>query len=311
MVTTKIRISKLFENTDAKVIHDVEVVGFGMLLNRTPGVVAPLGSMRFVEHFLRNAAQIRALVTTQEIYDFLLQNHSEVCSGLGIVLHGQPLDVFFETHHDCALSPEFSDSKPSSIDPSAIIASTAVIADRNVIIAEDVVIEDFVVIREDVTVGKGTVIRAGSVIGGDGFEYRSIRGTKKLVPHTGGVVIGERVDVHYNTCIDRGLLTDDTEIGDESRLDNMVHIAHAAKLGKRCSIVTGVVVCGACVLGDDVWMGPNAVISNSLSAGDRARISLGAVAVRDVPEDTTVSGNFAVEHKQFRKIQSELKKQTR
>ena len=70
-------------------------------------------------------------------------------------------------------------------------------------------------------------------------------------------------------------------------------------IGQRCLIATSACVCGSAEIGNDVWIGPNATVSSEVKIGDRARITIGAVAVSDVDADMTVTGNFAVPHDLF------------
>jgi UDP-3-O-[3-hydroxymyristoyl] glucosamine N-acyltransferase len=75
-----------------------------------------------------------------------------------------------------------------------------------------------------------------------------------------------------------------------------VHVAHNTVIGANCRVVAGAVICGSCQIGDEVWVGPNAVISHGLTVGDGAYVCLGSIVVSNVPAGQKVSGNFAVEH---------------
>ena len=68
-------------------------------------------------------------------------------------------------------------------------------------------------------------------------------------------------------------------------------------LGKRVLVPSGAHIAGNCIVGDDVWVGVNATVSNRISIGDGARVSLGSVVTKDVPAGQTVTGNFAIDHK--------------
>jgi len=89
----------------------------------------------------------------------------------------------------------------------------------------------------------------------------------------------------------------DTVIGDECKLDNLVHIAHRVHLGKSISLASGACVAGSVNVGDNVWVGPGSILSNRVSIGDEARILIGSVVIRNVKPKESISGNFAQEHK--------------
>lgn len=178
-------------------------------------------------------------------------------------------------------------------------------------IADSVRIGPFTVIGPDVFIGPGTrigsnchiehaeigrdVAIANSVaIGGVGFGYEDDPETGEVLqfPHTGGVLIGDRVEIGSNTCLDRGSIGD-TLIGDDCKIDNLIHIAHNVRMGKRCKVIALAIVGGSVTLGDDAWVAPAAAIRDWRRVGEKAVVGLGAVVTRDVPDGETVVGNPA------------------
>jgi UDP-3-O-[3-hydroxymyristoyl] glucosamine N-acyltransferase len=88
---------------------------------------------------------------------------------------------------------------------------------------------------------------------------------------------------------------DDTVIGAGTKIDNLVHVAHNAVIGKNCMLVCHCGIGGSVVLGDNVWVGMGAQIRNGFRVGSHAVIGMGAVVTKDVPEGVTVVGNPAKE----------------
>ena len=120
------------------------------------------------------------------------------------------------------------------------------------------------------------------------------------VNHCGGVIIGQNVEVQYNSCIDKALYTwDNTVIGDYSKLDDLVHIEHGVKVGERCLIASRTTFGGRTVLGSDSWVGLGAIISNGLVLGSKVSISLGSVVTTNLENGEKVSGNFAINHDKY------------
>ena len=127
-----------------------------------------------------------------------------------------------------------------------------------------------------------------------GFGFVKINGEWQRFPHYGDVKIGKDVEIGRNTCIDRGSLAH-TVIGDGTKIDNLVHVAHNVKIGKRCLITAGAILGGSCEIGDDCFIGIGALIRNGIKIGAGATVGMGAVVTKDVPEGVTVVGNPARE----------------
>ena len=120
------------------------------------------------------------------------------------------------------------------------------------------------------------------------------------VKHCGGVIIGENVEVQYNSCVDKALNTWDNTVKDKySKLDNFVHIEHGVKVSERCLIASNTTIGGRTIVGEDSWIGLGAVISNGLKLGKKISISLGAVVTKDLSDGEKVSGNFAIRHDKY------------
>jgi len=144
-------------------------------------------------------------------------------------------------------------------------------------------------IHGDVSMGKDVVIKAGAVIGTDGFGFeRASDGTLERFPHIGGVVLEDEVEIGANTCVDRGTLGN-TVVGFGTKVDNLVHIGHNARIGRNCLIAAGSVVCGS-EIGDNCFLGVGSRIIQKVKVGRNVFVGMGAVVLTDVPDDTVVVG---------------------
>lgn len=202
------------------------------------------------------------------------------------------------------LTKFFPVPRPSGVHPTAIVAPNVALGrdvyvgpyaviDGNCSIADEAVIESHVRIHANTTIGRQVKIGAGTVIGSDGFGYvRNEQDRIERFPHIGGVRIGDYVEIGTNTSVDRGTLGL-TVIGDGSKIDNQVHIAHNVVIGVCCEIIAQAMIGGSVVIGDHVWIAPSAVIRDGVKIGDRALVGLGAVVTKEVHAGQTVYGNPA------------------
>lgn len=118
--------------------------------------------------------------------------------------------------------------------------------------------------------GNRVVLHAGVVIGGDGFGYVLAEGRHQKFPQIGGVVIKDDVEIGCNTTVDRGSLGV-TVIGEGTKIDNLVQIAHNVVIGRHCIIVAQTGISGGATIGDYV------VIAGQVGIGEHARIESRAV----------------------------------
>jgi UDP-3-O-[3-hydroxymyristoyl] glucosamine N-acyltransferase len=96
------------------------------------------------------------------------------------------------------------------------------------------------------------------------------------------VLIGDGVEIGANSCVDRGALGD-TVIGEGTKIDNMVQVAHNCRIGRHCLIASQTGLSGSCVIGDGVMMGGQVGMKDHLTIGDGAVLAAGSGFMRDVP----------------------------
>ena len=215
-------------------------------------------------------------------------------SGRAVIESPDPRYDYHVLHNHLARSAKLR--RPSHVHPTAQVHPAAYIAEWNVTVGPRTVVEPRAAILEDVEMGQDCIIRAGAVLGSEGYEHkRTSKGIVSVV-HDGIVSIGDRVEVGSNTCVDKGFRYRPTVIGNDTKIDNLVHVAHSVVLGERCMVVASAMLGGSSVYGDDVWVGPNATVSSVLHVGPRATVTLGAVVTKNVDADARVSGNFAIAH---------------
>jgi UDP-3-O-[3-hydroxymyristoyl] glucosamine N-acyltransferase len=226
------------------------------------------------------------------------------------------------------------ESPEAGIDPTARIGAGAaigpdvsigpfVVLGRNVRLgarcrlAQGVSLGDGVVVGDDTTLGPGVVcysgtrigsrvvLKAGAILGGDGFGYLSDGKGHTRIPHVGGCILEDEVEVGSNTCIDRGSI-DDTVVGRGTKVDNLVQVGHNVRIGERCLIMAGVGIAGSTRVGNDVILAGHVGVTDHLAIGDRARIAAKSAIFGDVPAGASFSGHPARPHRQFLRAQAAM-----
>ena len=123
-----------------------------------------------------------------------------------------------------------------------------------------------VVVYHNCRLGDSVIIQANSTIGSVGFGYSFIDGAHRLIPHNGGVVIEDFVEIGANCCVDRAKFGN-TIVGAGTKVDNLVQIAHNVVIGKCCLIAGQVGISGSCKLGDGVVLGGQVGLADNIEIG--------------------------------------------
>ncbi|MBC7415626.1 MAG: UDP-3-O-(3-hydroxymyristoyl)glucosamine N-acyltransferase [Herminiimonas sp.] len=140
-------------------------------------------------------------------------------------------------------------------------------------------------------IGSNGIVHAGAVIGADGFGFANEGGAWIKIPQTGGVLIGDDVEIGANTCIDRGALTD-TVIEEGVKLDNQIQIGHNCYIGAHTAMAGCVGVAGSARIGKYCTFGGAAMVLGHLTIADHVHISSASMVSRSIHEAGQYTGFF-------------------
>ena len=186
--------------------------------------------------------------------------------------------------------------KNCKIGKNTIIGSNTII-EHDVSIGDNSVVGSQVVLRNSL-IGTNVVIQDGCKIGLMGFGFIPLKGKNLRFPHIGKVIIKDNAEIGANCTIDRGSIND-TVIGENTFLDNQVHVAHNNRIGNNCMIAGQVGFAGSSTVGDGVSIGGQAGVSGHLKIGNNVKIGGGSGVVKDIKDGTVVMGYPAVPLKDF------------
>lgn len=231
-------------------------------------------------------------------------------------------------HPTAVVHPSAKLGENVSLGANVVVAENAVIGDNTKILANSYIGNGAIIgnkcffqagvnIGDRVKVGNDVILHHGVSLGADGFSFvtenpNNIEQARKdgeikegnieqvifKIPSIGSVIIGNNVEIGANTAIDRGTI-ENTIIGDNTKIDDLVMIGHNCRVGKGCMIVSQVGIAGSCVIGDRVVIAGQAGLADHISIGDDTIIAAKAGVTKSFPAKSIVVGAPAVPRKEF------------
>ena len=231
-------------------------------------------------------------------------------------------------HPTAVVHPTAKLGENVSLGPNVVIGENVIIGDGTKVLANSYIgnganigskcfFHAGVNIGDRVKVGNDVILHHGVSLGADGFSFvtenpNNIEQARQdgeikendvnqvifKIPSIGSVVIGNNVEIGANTAIDRGTI-EDTIIGDNTKIDDLVMIGHNCRIGKGCLIVSQVGIAGSCVIGDRVVIAGQAGLADHLNIGDDSIIAAQAGVSKSFPAKSIVIGSPAMPRKEF------------
>ena len=231
-------------------------------------------------------------------------------------------------HPSAVVDPTAKIGQNVQIGPNVVVSHDAVIGDNTKLLAnvyigggakigKNCFFHAGVNVGDRVQVGDDVILHHGVSLGADGFSFvtenpDNIEQARKdgeikesnskhvifKIPSIGSVVIGNNVEIGANATIDRGTI-ENTTIGDNTKIDDLVMIGHNCKVGKGCLIVSQVGIAGSCVIGDRVVIAGQAGLADHIEIGSDTIITAKAGVTKSFPEKSIVVGIPAMPRKDF------------
>jgi len=235
-----------------------------------------------------------------------------------------------DIHPTAVVDPSAKLGQGVCIGPNVVVSPNAEIGDNTKILANSYIGSNVKIgtncffhpgvnVGDRVKVGNNVILHHGVSLGADGFSFVTenpdnieqarkdgvIKETEQKhviykIPSIGAVVIGNNVEIGANAAIDRGTI-EDTVIGDDTKIDDLVMIGHNCKIGKGCLIISQVGIAGSCVIGDRVVIAGQAGLADHLEIGSDTIIAAKAGVSKSFPERSIVVGIPAMPRKDFTK----------
>jgi len=321
----KLTLREIAAYVDGKVIGepDINVSGVSEIQNSLPGTITFLGNPKYKQFLTETQAE--AIFVRNE--DHLNGKNGIVVSNPQLAM-ARTLRLFFpqtsfepSIHESAVIDSTASVGKNVFIDAGVVIKSGASIGD-NAIIGANVVIgngaaigthcslKPNVTIYHNVIIGDNCIIHSGTAIGCDGFGYVTENNIHEKIPQTGNVVIGNDIEIGSNCAIDRATIGV-TSIGDMTKIDNLVHIAHNVKVGKGCLITAGFAVAGSTEIGDYCTFAGQVGIAPHVKIGSNSVFAAKSGVTKSLEGGKVYAGFPAREIKEHNKREAQLNDITR
>ncbi|TKJ86608.1 hypothetical protein PaeCFBP13512_19130 [Paenibacillus sp. CFBP13512] len=263
--------------------ENIEILKFGNLSTRSDNhqyQLTYIMNEKYLEEF--NYSNVGAAIIHSSLKDKTVNFKSYLLTEIN------PETLFYTIFFEYTSRNYFKNFKKSS-KATSIISSSAIIHD-SVIIGNNCIIMDNVVLMPNTIIGDRVTIKPNTTIGGDGFQVKEVDGIRKVVPHVGGVQVGNDVEIGSNVSIDKGLFGEFTTIGNETKIDNQVYIGHSSVIGNRNIIAGGSSIAGNVITEENIWIGLSASINQLLKIGKNSFIGAHAAVIKSIKQHEKVVG---------------------
>ena len=207
---------------------------------------------------------------------------------------------------DCYVGPNVYIGENTTIGSNNYIFPGVVISD-NVEIGNNNVLLANCVIYQNTKIKNNCIINSNTVIGSEGFGFVPQNGKWKKMPQTGGVILNNEVEIGTNCCIDRPAVGF-TEIGEGTKIDNLVQIGHGVNIGKNCAFAAQVGIAGGAIIGDGVILAGQVGVNNRVKVGNNVIASSKCGIHCDINDGEVISGFPAMQNKSWLRSSSVFKK---
>jgi UDP-3-O-[3-hydroxymyristoyl] glucosamine N-acyltransferase len=204
-------------------------------------------------------------------------------------------------HPSASIAPGVEIPPSATVGPLCVVEAGATIGARTHLqaqvfvgrrarVGEDCWLMPGSVVTAECILGNRVRLQAGVIIGSDGFGYDLVGGRLEKQPQVGAVAVHDDVEIGANTTVDRGRFSD-TVIGEGTKIDNLVQVAHNVVIGRQCLVVAQTGISGSVTLEDYVVLGGQVGVTGHITLHRGAQVGAKSGVNNDVPAGAHVRGN--------------------
>jgi len=319
-------VSEIAAYVNGTVTGDGSVVirGFAGLEEAGPGDLSFLSNLRYAAQLKTTRASAVLAAPDQEgtcgtaAAVIRVANPSAAFSQILAWMVDPVPESFLGIHPTAVISASARLGDDVTVGPHAVIEDHVVIGSRTRIragvfvgtasaIGDDGEIHPNVTIAHHSRIGHRVIIHSGTVIGSDGFGYLTENGVHTKIPQIGIVQICDDVEIGANVTVDRARF-DKTVIGEGTKIDNLVQIAHNVRIGKGCVIVSQTGIAGSTTIQDYVVLGGQVGVAGHLTVGAGTRVAAQSGITNSVEPQSVLFGSPAQDHMRAKRIRAAVNK---
>ena len=321
-----ISLKELASLCGGRVVGDENIVVSSIASND----VAKEGELTFLtgsKNFSENAAHLKeakvaAVITAENLPELPIPSIRLKNPHLGLIaalnFFQKEIKISYHIHPTAYVSETAKVAPDAIIGPNAVVEDGATIGSgshiegcayvgRYASIGDDTHLYPGVRILDYCVVGSNCIIHSNTVIGSDGYGFAQDSGQHIKVPQLGNVVIEDNVELGACVTVDRSTM-ESTIIGEGTKTDNQIHIAHNVQIGKKCLIVAQVGISGGAKLGNYVVMAGKTGCIGHVKIGDGTTVLACGIVTNNVPEKSYISGYPAKPHQEELRIKGAMRK---
>ena len=294
--------------------HDIDVSGVNTLAKAGPGDIAPFLDRKYLPQLAQTQA---GAVLCEEKHapegaSCLIAKNPKLDWARVVALFAKPQGCLTGVSNQAFVHPEAELADGVTVYPFAFVGARAKIGPGSTLFPGVYVGEDCVVgqgatiypnavLMAGTVLGENVIIHAGAVLGSDGYGYAQSPAGHVKVPQVGNVVIGNTVEIGANTAIDRAAL-ESTKVGDGTKIDNLVQVAHNVEMGRHCLIISQVGIAGSTRLGNGVVLAGQAGLRDNITLGDGVQVAAQSGVGQDLPPGYIAGGSPSMDAPTYLKV---------
>jgi len=300
---------------------DTEITGVAGIEDAGPGQVTFVANPKYAA--IAKTTHASAIIVDEKFpavpAALLRSKNPYLAFARAVELFYQPPQYAPGVHPTAVVHPSSRIGANAHLGPYVVIDRDVEIGDNAVLLAHVVIYPGVkighnffahanAVVREHCQLGNDVILQNGVVVGSDGFGFaKDDAGRWHKILQSGPAILGDRVEVQANACIDRASVGE-TRIGDGVKIDNFVQVGHGSKVGENTLLCAQVGLAGSTEIGKDAILAGQVGVAGHCKVGDRVIITAQSGTHGDIPDGSMVSGSPAFDHKQWLRCTAVLPK---